>query len=90
MQDHQSCMLFHKNYPFSVGKGSKHINVQCFFVVEKIDAKEVKIAYCPTEKMVADCSSKPPQGKIFVVHRNAMLRMSAEEFKCVSNGIRRP
>ena len=71
MQDNQSCMLLHKNHPFSVGKRSKHVNVRHFFVVDKIDKKEVK--------MVADCSSKPLQAKIFVVHRNTMLGISAEE-----------
>ena len=27
MQDNQSCILLNKNHPFSVGKGSKHINI---------------------------------------------------------------
>ena len=80
MQHNQSCVLMHKNYPFSVGKGSKHVNVRYFFVVDKIENKEVRVACCPTEETVADFSSKPLQGKIFVIHRNAMLGVSAEEF----------
>jgi hypothetical protein len=80
MQDNQSCILLYKNHPFSVGKGSKHINVRYFFVIDKINKKEVKIVYCPTEKMVADFSSKLLQGKIFIIHRNTMLGISADEF----------
>jgi len=80
MQDNQSCILLHKNHPFSVGRGSKHINVRYFFVIDKVEKKEVRIVYCPTEKMVADFSSKPLQGKIFVVHRNTMLGISPDEF----------
>ena len=53
MQDNESCTLFHKNHPFSVGKGSKHINFRCFFVVDKLEKKEVKISCCTTDKIVA-------------------------------------
>ena len=28
MQDNHSCVLLNKNHPFSVGKGSKHINIR--------------------------------------------------------------
>ena len=53
--------------------------MRCFFVVDKIHKKEVKVICCPTEEMVADCSSKPLQGKIFVTHRNTMLGTSIKE-----------
>ena len=49
----------HKNYPFSVKKGSKHIHIRYFFVVDKVANKEVKIMYCLTEKMIGNYSSKP-------------------------------
>ena len=39
------------------------------------------MAYCPAEEMVADCSSKPLQGKMFVAHCNAMMGISTEEFQ---------
>ena len=81
MQDNQSCMLMHKNHPFSVGKGGKHINARCFFIVNKMDSREVCIVYCPTEQMVADFSSKPLQGKLFVAHRDTMLGVCPEDYK---------
>ena len=49
MQDDESCMLLHENHPVLVCKGSKHINVRCFFVVDKISKHEVKIACYPTD-----------------------------------------
>ena len=36
-----------------------------FFVVDKIDKKEVKIKNFLMEKMVADYSSKPTKGSLF-------------------------
>ena len=80
MKDNESCILLHQNYPFSTRTGSKHINVRYFFVVDKIRSKEVRIVCCPTDEMIADYSSKPLQGKIFVVHCNAMLGIKPEEF----------
>ena len=61
MQDDESTTSLHKNRPLSVGNGSKHIKVRCFFAVDKINQKEAMIVHCPTEKMVADFSTKPLQ-----------------------------
>ena len=74
-------MLLHKNHSFSVGKGSKHINVRYFFVVDKVEKKKVKIMCCLMEKTVAYYRSKPIQGRIFVVHRNTMLGVSADDHR---------
>lgn len=64
MQDNQSVILLEKKYPFSVGKGSKHINIRYFFVCDKIEKKEIKIIYCPIEEMVAGFNTKPLQGML--------------------------
>ena len=79
MQDNQSCMLLYNNHPFSVGKESKHVNVRHFFIVDKIDKREVRITCCPKVEMVSDFSTKLLQGKIFVTHRNNMLGVTMEE-----------
>ena len=79
-QDNKSCMQLHKNYPFSVGKGSKHMNVRYFFVADEIEKKDAKIVCCPTEKMVADYSAKPTQGSLFAYQRNLILGINKEEF----------
>ena len=79
-QDNESCILLHKNYPHSVKKGSKHIHVRHFFVVDKLNKKEVKIVCCPTDKMIADYSSKPTQGALFIFQRNTILGVKEEDF----------
>ena len=42
MQDDGSFILLHNNHPCSIGKGSKYINIRCFFVVEKNKEEEIK------------------------------------------------
>ena len=44
MQDDESCSLLHKHFNVSVGKGSKHMHVRYFFVIDKMKKKEVKFA----------------------------------------------
>ena len=81
MQDNKSCMLLQKNCQFSVEKGSKHIHIKYFFATYKFDKWELKLIYCPTGKMIADFSTKPLQGAIFVEFRNKMQGIESEDFE---------
>ena len=65
-QDNKSAILLQKTHSYSIGRGSKHIYVRYFFVVHKVENKELKIIYCPTEKMIANYSIKPTQGALFI------------------------
>ena len=56
------------------------MRVRCFFVVDKIDRKEVKIACFPTEKMAVDCSSDPTQVFLFEFQRSTILGIIREGF----------
>ena len=49
-------------------------------MVDKIGQKDVKMICCPTEKMIADCSTKPTQGSLFVCQRNLILGVKEKEF----------
>lgn len=49
------------------------MHVRYFFVVDKFKNKEAKIVHYPTEKMVADYSSKPTQEELFEFQRNTIL-----------------
>ena len=80
MQDNKSAIILQKNYPYSTRKGSKHIHVRYFFVVDKLGKKEIKILYCPTDKMLADYNSKPLQGQLFVDMRDRMLGIRCEDY----------
>ena len=81
MQDNKSAILLQKNWPFSTGKGSKHINIRYFFAVDKIKNKEIKVIYCPTEEMIADFNTKPLQGKLFFYFRDKIMGIREEDFK---------
>ena len=61
-------------------KGSKHIHVHFYFAKGKIDKKELKIVYCPTDEMTADFNTKPLQGLKFVEFCDKFLGISAEDF----------
>jgi len=80
MQDNKSSMLLQKNGLFSVGKGSKHIHIRYFFATDKIEKKELKLIYCPTDKMIADYSTKPLQGAKFIEFRDQMQGIRAEDY----------
>ena len=80
MQDNKSSILLQKNYPFSVWKVSKHIRVRFYFSKDKIDKKEVKIVYCPTDEMTADFNTKPLQRLKFVEFCDKLLGIGAEDF----------
>ena len=80
MQDNKSSMLLQKNGLFSVGKGSKHIHIRYFFATDKIEKKELKLIYCPTDKMIADYSTKPLQGAKFIEFRDQMQGICAKDY----------
>ena len=64
-QDNQSTILLGKNGKASSSKQTRHINIRYFFVADCVQAKEVKLAYCPTGDMLADFFPKPLQGSLF-------------------------
>jgi len=74
-QDNMSSMLMEKNGRASSGKQTRHINMRCFFVADRIRSQEVSLEHCPTDEMVADCFTKPLQGMTFCKFRKAMLNL---------------
>jgi hypothetical protein len=57
-QDNMSSILLETNGRASASKRSRHMNIRYFFVKDRVDSKEVRIEYCPTEDMVADYFTK--------------------------------
>ena len=43
-------------------KGSRHIRITYFFIIDKIKNKEIRIIYYPTKQIVADFFTHPLQG----------------------------
>jgi hypothetical protein len=41
------------------------MNIRYFFIKDQVEAREVHIEHCPTEKMLANYFTKPLQGMLF-------------------------
>jgi hypothetical protein len=77
LQDNQSAILLEKNGMKSSGKRTRHINIRYYFVQDRIENKELRIEYCPTNEMIADILTKPLQGSQFYKLRNRMLNVQS-------------
>ena len=77
LQDNKSSTLLEKNGKASSGKHTQHINIQYFFITDRVNMKEVEIKWCPTKKMVADFMTKPLQGIHFRTLRNLIMGMAS-------------
>ena len=51
-----STILLAENGTTSSSRCTKHLDIQYFFVTDKIKNGEVKVAYCPIDNMLADFS----------------------------------
>jgi len=72
-QDNMSAILLEKNGKASSGKRTKHINIRYFFVTDRIQKKEMKVEWCPTEDMIGDFMTKPNQGALFSRFRDQIM-----------------
>ena len=55
-EDNQSCIALAKN-PIHHAR-TKYIDIQHHFIHDKVETKEIELAYCPTDEMVADTLTK--------------------------------
>ena len=74
-QDNQSAILLEKNGRGSSSKRTRHIAVRYYFITDRINKKELRVAYCPTKEMMADYFTKPLQGAQFRILRDAVLNI---------------
>ena len=70
-QDTQSAI--ERNGRASAGQRSRHINIQYFFITDRLDTDNITLRYCQTEHMLADFLSKPLQGSLFRKFRDVLL-----------------
>ena len=73
LQDNQAAIRIECNGKMSRSKRSRHMNILYFCVKDLVDRKEVKVKYCPTERMVADFFAKPLQGTLFLKFRDIIM-----------------
>ena len=83
-QDNQRAMKLEKNRKASSGKRTRHIKIRCFFVTDRIQAKKMKVEYCPTEMMISDFYTKPLQGIMFRLFRNLILNLHKEDIQNIT------
>jgi hypothetical protein len=57
-----SVILLENNRRMSSSKCTCHINIQYFFVTDHVKQGNLRVAYCPTDDMIADFFTKPLQG----------------------------
>jgi hypothetical protein len=65
LQDNKSSILLEQNGKALSGKHTRHINIQYFFITDRVNMTEISIVWCPTKKIVADFMTKPLQGSQF-------------------------
>ena len=54
-------------------KRSRYLNIKYFYITDKLEPKEVKIEYCPTDDMIGDFNTKPLQGSKFIKFKQMIL-----------------
>jgi hypothetical protein len=72
-QDNKSAILLETNGRASSSKRTKHINIRYYYVADRVAKGELRVVWCPTDKMIADFLTKPLQGKAFVEFRNLLM-----------------
>jgi hypothetical protein len=72
-QDNKSAIKLEKNGRSSCGPKLRHINIQYFFIKDRIKTEGITIQHCLTLKMLADFFTKPLQGALFRKFCNVIL-----------------
>ena len=70
----------------SSSRRTRHFDVRFFNVKDKLQANNVRVVYCPTEKMVADFFTKPLQGAQFRLLRRVIMGMDPVSILELSKG----
>jgi hypothetical protein len=72
-QDNQSAILMEKNGKASSSERTKHINIRYYFVMDRINKKELTMEWCPTGDMIGDYMTQPTQGALFQKFRDQIM-----------------
>ena len=75
-QDNQSAMKIESNGQKSCGEKSRHIHIRYFFIKDILKRGDIKLVHCPTERMIADCYTKPLQGSLFRKMRDILMGLT--------------
>ena len=82
-QDNKSAILLENNGKASSSKRTKHINIQFYFITDRVSKNEASIVWCPTEDMTGDYMTKPLQGALFKRFRDQIMgAVAAQDPSC--------
>ena len=88
LQDNKSSILLERNGKASSSKRTRHINIQYFFITDRVNMKEIEIKRCPTKEMVATFMTKPFQESHIRRLRDLIMGMSSiKKAKILSKGM---
>jgi hypothetical protein len=62
-----------KNSKALSSKRTKHINIQYFFITDRVKTGNVSLVWCPTGDMIGDFMTKPLQGALFRKFRDQIM-----------------
>ncbi len=65
-QDNKSEMLLETNGQASSSKRTRHIEIRYYYVAGQVAKGDLRVVWCPTNKIIADFLTKPLQGNAFV------------------------
>ncbi len=72
-QDNKSAMLLETNGRSLSSKRTRHIEIHYYYVADQIAKGDLRVVWCPTDKMIADFQTKPLQGKAFVKLQDLLM-----------------
>jgi hypothetical protein len=72
-QDNKSSIILEKNGKASSRRRTKHINIQYFFITDRVSKEAVLIVWCPTGGMIGDYATKTLQGALFQKLRDQIM-----------------
>ena len=62
----RSAMLLETNGRTLSSKRTRHIEIWYYYVANRVAKGDLRVVWCPTDKMIADFLTKPLQGKAFI------------------------
>jgi hypothetical protein len=72
-QDNKSSMSLETNGRGSSGERTRHTDVRCFFIADRVKSGQIRIEHCPTGIMIADYFTKALQGALFTKLRGVIV-----------------
>jgi hypothetical protein len=75
-QDNKSSILLGKKGKASSSKRTKHINIQYFFITDRVSNEEVLVVWCPMGDTIGDYATKPLQGALFRKFRDQIMEVT--------------